>query len=68
MDIVSIRWNERWKAFANLSDNAALGLFGGGIARAFSSGPDKWAFAGALGGVVLVWVAWHIRGLIEPED
>lgn len=68
MDIISVRWNERWKAWANLADNAALGLLGSGIAKAFSDQPDKWAFGGVAGGVVLLWVAWHIRGLIEPED
>jgi hypothetical protein len=69
VDIESVRWNERWKAFASFGDSAALGLFGGSIAKAFSdSGPDKWTYGGVIFGVVLLWVAWHIRGLIEPEE
>jgi hypothetical protein len=69
VDIESVRWNERWKSYASLADNASLALLGGSIAKAFSdSGPDKWTYGGVFFAVALLWIAWHIRGLIEPEE
>ena len=64
----AVRWNERWKAFASFGDNSALALFAAGIAKAFSDGPDEWFFAGVAFGIVFLWMAWHIRGLIQSED
>ena len=69
MDIESARYNERWKGFANFGDNAAIGFFAASIARAFGdAGPDPLVGMGVLLGIAFLWMAWHIRGLIQSEE
>ncbi len=67
MDIESIRFNERVKAIAGMCDNACLALFIAGVVKAFSS-PDLFVLLDFAVGLALIWIAWHIRGLLQSED
>ena len=67
MDIEAVRTNERVKAIANICDNGALALFIAAVVKAFSS-PDLFVLLNVLIGLVLIWVAWHTRGLLQTED
>ena len=69
MDIESVRYNERFKAFANFADNSALAFLVASVARAFGdSGADILTGLSVALGVAFLWMAWHIRGLIQSED
>ena len=67
MDMEAVRANERVKAVAGMCDNASLALFISTVARGFAN-PDLYVVLDFLIGVVLLWMAWHIRGLLQPED
>lgn len=67
MYIESVRTNERVKAIANMCDNAALALFIAGVVQAFNN-PNIFAIVDFAVGLVLMWIAWHVRGLIESEE
>lgn len=69
MDIESVRYNERFKAFATFGDNSALAFFVASTARAFGdAGVDILVGLGVSLGLAFLWMAWHIRGLIQSED
>lgn len=69
VDIETVRANERWKGFAGFGDNASLGFFAAAMAYGLSEGKvDHWSLAGVLLGVAFLWMSWHIRSRIQPED
>lgn len=69
MDIEAVRYNERVKALAGFGDNAGLAFFVASFARAFSeAGMDLLFVLGIFLGIAFLWMAWHIRGLIQSED
>ena len=69
MDIDAQRYNERFKGFANFGDNAALAFFVGSAATAFDPrGSNILVAFGVLLGLAFLWMSWHIRGLLQPED
>jgi hypothetical protein len=68
VDIDSVRYNERLRAFAAFGDNAALAFFIASIARGIDPGGDILVAFGLLLGIAFLWMAWHIRGLIQSED
>ena len=69
LDVDAIRANERCKALAGLADNGALALLIAGTARSYDLGHlDAYAVLWWLIGSALIWAAWHVRGLIQPED
>ena len=67
MDIVSHRLNERLKAIAGMCDNASLALFIAAVVKGFNN-PDIYVPVNVGTGFALMWIAWHIRGLIEAEE
>lgn len=68
MDTEAYRYNERFKGFATFGDNAALAFFVGSVAKAFDArGQEILVVLGVLLGLAFLWMAWHIRGLIQSE-
>ena len=67
MDMEAVRTNERVKAVAGMCDNASLALFVASVVRGFTN-PDLYVVFDFSVGVVLMWVAWHIRGLLQSEE
>lgn len=69
MDVDAQRYNERFKGFATFGDNAALAFFVGSVASAFDADASALLVVlGVLLGLAFLWMAWHVRGLIQPED
>jgi hypothetical protein len=62
-----LRTNERFKAIAGMCDNGALALFIAAVVKSFEQ-PDFFVVLDVAVGVVLMWVAWHVRGLLESEQ
>ena len=67
VDMEAHRFNERVKALAGICDNATLALFIAAVVKAFSS-PDLYVLLDIGSGLVLIWIAWHIRGLLQSEE
>lgn len=67
MDMEAVRTNERVKAVAGMCDNASLALFIASVVRGFTN-PDLYVLVDFAVGVVLMWMAWHIRGLLQSEE
>ena len=67
MDIAAHRLNERLKAIAGMCDNASLALFIAAVVKSFTD-PDLYVLLNAVIGLVLIWIAWHIRGLLQSEE
>lgn len=68
MDTDAYRYNERFKGFATFGDNAALAFFVASVAKAFDPrGEDILVLFGVGLGLAFLWMAWHIRGLIQSE-
>lgn len=68
MDTDAYRYNERFKGFATFGDNAGLAFFVGSVAKAFDpKGEDILVVLGVLLGLAFLWMAWHIRGLLQSE-
>lgn len=75
MEYDVVRANERFKGWGLFGDNAALAFFVGSVARLLDPakpGEEPLRSILVVGGVVLgiafLVGAWHIRGLIQPED
>lgn len=67
MDVEAIRNNERVKAVAGMSDNASLALLIAAVARVFTT-PDQFVVLDVAVGLVLMWIAWNMRGLLQSEE
>ena len=67
MDIDAVRTNERVKAVASTCDNGALALFIAGVVKGFTT-PDLYVVLDVAVGLALMWIAWHIRGLLQSEE
>lgn len=67
MDIESVRLNERVKAVAGMCDNGALALLIAAVVKGVTD-PDVFVLVNAATGFVLMWAAWHIRGLLQSEE
>jgi hypothetical protein len=75
-DIETVRDNERFKAIAGLCDTAGMGLLVACTKLVYDdlrTGHIEPVTAlltvvGALLGLALFWMAWHIRGQIQSED
>ena len=67
VDIEAVRTNERVKAVAGMCDNASLAVFIASVVRVFSS-PDAFVLLDFAAGLVLMWMAWDIRGLLQAEE
>jgi hypothetical protein len=67
MDIESHRFNERVKGVAGICDNGALALFVAAVVKGFTK-PDLYVLLNGFAGLVLMWIAWHIRGLLQSEE
>ena len=63
----SHRFNERAKAIAGMCDNGSLALFIAAVVKGFTT-PDLYVLLDIGVGLALMWIAWHIRGLLEPEE
>ena len=63
-----IRWNERYRGWGSLCDNAALAFWiASGVEAYGVKGLDTSSAIGFVLGLVFVAVGWHIRGLIQSE-
>jgi hypothetical protein len=68
LDVEIVRYNERYKAIANFTDNSALALFVASFAQLFDAdGADLLVVPGVLLGLAFLVAAWHIRGVIQLE-
>lgn len=67
MDVEAIRNNERVKAVAGMCDNASLALLIAAVARVFTT-PDQFVVLDVAVGLVLMWIAWNMRGLLQSEE
>ena len=67
LDIESVRYNERFKALAGMCDNGALALLIAAVVKGVTD-PDIYVLVNACTGFILMWAAWHIRGLLESEE
>jgi hypothetical protein len=69
VDIDAQRYNERFRGFANFGDNASLAFFISSAANAFNADVSGiLVILGVLLGLAFMWMSWHIRGLIQPEE
>jgi hypothetical protein len=64
-----IRWNERYRGWANLADNIALAFFVASGVESYSvTGVDTSVLLGVSLGLVFATIAWHFRGLLQSEQ
>ena len=66
MDIEATRDNERVKSIASMCDNAALALYIAAVIRLFQHS-DLYVLINVISAIILMWIAWHIRGLLQSE-
>ena len=61
--------NERVKGFSNYFFNLSAGLIAAAVARLWvKSDVDLSALAWLAGAAVLLWLAWSVLYLLEPES
>ena len=69
MDMETVRDNERVRGIASYLDNASLALFAASIAKIVGAKAlDVWSGSGLFLGVVSLWLAWHTRDQLQPEE